>query len=338
MAKNTPEKQKPQGLKEEVSLAFTKPDPPFFKYGRFAALQLSSLERDLFTDMYEAQSGNFIIRGIEDKVSELDFTAFTLAIGQILYNQSYKSGNEDINSGVKRAEAKNLSKQLGETLYYGSIITSLKDLCRLAYGVKEPSTEHKKRIATLIDTIDKKPLEIIYRGKGIRQTRLFAVMNKFTREKDGAILYDIYLNPIFGYQIQKQYGLLPQDITARLEKSCKGNKLRKAPEHYLLIKWLCVQDKRTPRTLTIPEIVKELRMEKYFKKDKGKAEKHLLSICKTMEDIGLLSSHEVTYRETGKGKRIEKITFYLNPNFTRTNKEAVEALGGAEETGDNKDK
>ena len=79
-------------------------------------------------------------------------------------------------------------------------------------------------------------------------------------------------------------------------------------------------------------------MEEYFKKNKGMAEKQILSICKAMEDIGILSSYEVADKDTVKGKRIEKITFYLNPNFTRTNREAVEALDGAEETGDNKDK
>ena len=146
-------------------------------------------------------------------------------------------------------------------------------------------------------------------------------MDKFTREKDGAILYDIYLNPIFGYHIQKQYGLLPQDIISRLENSCKKNKQRKTPEHYLLIKWLCVQDKRTPHPLNIGEIITELRMEKYFKKDRGKAEKHLLSICETMVDIGMLSRYEVADRETKKGKRIDKITFHFNPDFTRTAKE-----------------
>ena len=114
--------------------------PQHFKLARDAALQLSKVERNLFTDMEEAQSGNYIISGLTKQVTELDFTAFTFAVGQILYNQSYQSGNEDINSGLKREEAKNLSRKTGETLYNGSIVTSLNELCRLAYGVKEPST------------------------------------------------------------------------------------------------------------------------------------------------------------------------------------------------------
>ena len=79
-------------------------------------------------------------------------------------------------------------------------------------------------------------------------------------------------------------------------------------------------------------------MEEYFKKNKGMAEKQILSICNAMEDIGILSSHEVAYRETGKGKRIDNITFHLNPNYIRTTQEKEEALDETEGTGNSKDK
>ena len=324
MADKTPKEKK------DFSQVLSKPDPSTFKLGRYAALQLSKVERNLFTDMEEAESGNYIISGLTKQVTELDFTAFTFAVGQILYNQSYKSGNEDVNSGLKREEAKNLSRKTGETLYNGNIVTSLNELCRLAYGVKEPTTELKKKLSTLIETIDKKPVEIKFPNGDKLESKLCVTMNKYTREKDGAILYDLYLNPIFGSQIQKQFGELPQDVIESLESSCRGKKQRKQAAHYLLLRWLSVQDKRYPHKLTIDVIIQELRMEEYFKKDKGKAEKQLLSICKTMEDIEILSTHEVEYRDTAKGKRIDSITFHLNPNYIRTTKEAEAALDGAE--------
>lgn len=338
MAKNTPEKQKPQGLKEEVTLTFTKPEPPFFKVGRYAALQFSKVERDLFTDMEEAESGNYIISGLTKQVTELDFTAFTFAVGQILYNQSYKSGNEDVNSGLKREVATPITDATGEKSYTGNIVTSLNELCRLAYGVKEPSTELRKKMATLIDTIDQKPVNIQYPNGDKMESKLCVTMNKYTREKDGAILYDLYLNPIFGSRIQKQFGELPQDVILCLEKSCKKKKQRKQAAHYLLLRWLSVQDKRYPHKLTIDVLIRELRMEEYFNKNKGMAEKQLLSICNVMEDIGILSSYNTDYKETVKGMRIESITFYPNPNYIRTTQETDTVLNGAEETGDNKDK
>ena len=337
MAKNTPEKLKPKELKQEIDLVITKPEPPFFKVGRYAALQLSKVERDLFTDMEEAESGNYIISGLTKQVTELDFTAFTFAVGQILYNQSYKRGNEDINSGLKRELSKKPTQATGEAQYYGSIVTSLNELCRLAYGVEEPSTELRKKMASLIDTINRQPVEIKFPNGDILESVLCATMGKYTRAKDGAILYDLHLNPIFGSQIQRQFGELPQDVILCLEKSCKEKKQRKQAAHYLLLRWLSVQDKRYPRKLTIDKIIKELRMEEYFKKNKGMAEKQLLSICNTMEDIGILSSHEVGYRETGKGKRIDSITFHLNPNYIRTTQKTGEALVGAEGTGGSKD-
>ncbi len=323
MADKTPK------VKKGIPLKLEKKDPLFFKLGRYATLQLSSVEKTIFTDIEEEQSGNFIIRGIESQISELDFTAFTLAVGQILYNQSYKSGNEDINSGVQREKDKVTSEMLRDTYYYGIINTSLNEICRLAYGVKEPSTEQKKRIVTLLNTIDKRTVEIVYPGKGKLEARLLAVMNKFTREKDGATLYDLALNPIFGSQIQKQFGLLPQNVTASLECACRKRKQRKTAAHYLLLKWLCIQDNRKPHPLTIGEIITVLRMENYFKKDKGKAEKQLLSICDTMKDIGILHSYEIADRETGKGKRIEKITFHLNPKYTKSVNDAEPFTNGA---------
>lgn len=294
--------------------------PDFFKISRDATLQLSKIERDLFTDMEESQSGNYIISGIEKNITALDFTAFTFAVGQILYNQSYKSGNADINSGIKRQEAKEINillrdkNGLKENLYCGNISTSLNELCRLAYGT-EPSTELKKKMATLIDTIDKKTVSIKYPNGDTLETRLCAKMIKYTRKEDGAVFYNLQLNPIFGSRIKNQFGELPQDITAKLSEATR----KKTAAHYLLLRWLSAQDKRHPHPLTIDFIIQELRMEEFFRKDRGKADKQLLSVCDAMVKIGILSKYEAEY-SSGKRSHIKKITFYLNPIFIRDTK------------------
>jgi len=293
--------------------------PQHFKLARDAALQLSKVERNLFTDMEEAQSGNYIISGLTKQVTELDFTAFTFAVGQILYNQSYQSGNTDTNSGVSRKKADKVSKQLGTDTYKGEIIVSLSELCRLAYGA-EPSTETKKKMAALIDTFHKTPVRVKFPNGDEVENYLCVKMGKYTREKDGAVLYDLYLNPIFGSRIQNQFGELPQDITAKLSNVTK----RKTAAHYLLLRWLSVQDKRYSHTLTIDTIIQELRMEDDFKKSRGRAEKQLLSICKAMVDVGILSKYDVEY-SSGNRKHIQRITFHLNQNFIRLSKEEKEA-------------
>lgn len=285
--------------------------PDFFKISRDATLQLSKIERDLFTDMEESQSGNYIISGIEKNITALDFTAFTFAVGQILYNQSYKSGNTDINSGIKREYAPKYSKDTGEQAYSGTIATSLNELCRLAYGT-EPSTELKKKMATLIDTIDKKTVSIKYPNGDTSLHRLCVMMDRYTRKEDGAVFYNLQLNPIFGSRIKNQFGELPQDITAKLSEATK----KKTAAHYLLLRWLSAQDKRHPHPLTIDKIIQELRMEEFFRKDRGKADKQLLSVCEAMVKIGILSKYEAEY-SSGKRSHIKKITFYLNPIFIR---------------------
>ena len=288
-----------------------------FKFGRDAALQLSKIERNLWTDIEEQQSGKIIISGIEKNITELDFAAFNLAAAQILYNQSWQNENTDINSGIKRAEATRLSRELGQKVYYGNIATSLNELCRQAYGTI--TTENRKRMATLLDTIDKKPVVIQFPNGDLQESKLCVIMDRYTRKEDGAIFYNLYLNPIFGSRIKNQFGELPQDIVAKLDEACKKRKQYKKAAHYLLLRWLSVQDKRCSHTLTIDTIINELRIEDDYKKNRGRADKQLLSICQIMEDIGLLSSYEAEY-SSGRRPFITKITFHLNKDFIRPQK------------------
>lgn len=316
MARNTP---KTKGKEDTITL-LEKPEPPFFKVGRYAALQLSKVERDLFTDLEEKESGNYIISGLGKNMSELDFTAFTFAVGQILYNQSYKYGNEDINSGFKR-EMDEAAEEAGEPLYLGHIAVTLNEICQLGYGIEEPTTEHKKRLSSVIETLHSKPVVISYPETGdISENHLCTKMKKYYRAKDGAIAYHLVLNPIFGSNIQKQFGLLPQNVIASIEQSCRRKKQRKQAAHYLLLRWLSVQDKRVERKLFIGKLVQELRMEIYYKKNKSMAERQILSICDTMVDIGILNQYEVEYTQRGRRKNINSITFHLNKDYTRTTK------------------
>lgn len=305
--------------------------PPTFKVARNAALQLSKLERDLFTDIEEAESGNYIVSGITKQVSELDFTALSFGLSQKLYNQSYQWGNEDINSGIFRNKENKTSKIAGCDAYKGFIKeASLSELCRLSYGT-EPTTELKKKVSALLETLDKKHVEIRFPNGDKLESKLCIIVDKLTR-KDGAILYNLYLHPIFGLQIRNQFGELPQDVIATLDNSCKERKQRKQAAHYLLLRWLSVQDKRFSHTLTIDTLIQELRMEEYFKKDRGKAEKQLLSVCDVMKDIGILSSYNAEYGGAKTRRHVTKITFNLNPNYIRTPKGDKKEITMAEAT------
>lgn len=317
------EKEKAGGLIEE--LTFERPEPPTWKYGRYAALQMAEINRDLWSDVRESESGNYIISGLNKKVSRLDFEAFSLAIAQTLYNQSVMSGNGELNSGLKKLVSDNVSKLLGYIAYMGEIVVTRDDLCRKAWG-KEPTTETKKKMDALLETFTNTPVNIKYPNGDTRESRLCVIMEKYNRKKDNAVIYALHLNPIFSICIKNQFGELPQDITAQLDKACK----KMGAEHIILLRWLSVQDKRVPHPRNIETLITDLKMEDYFDGNRGKAEKRLISVCNTMVDIGILSKYETERKLIRNKERIVNITFYLNPQFPRHNKGIEAALDGAE--------
>lgn len=294
----------------------SKPVPDSYKLGRASTLQLAKIERNLFTDMKERESGNYIVSGLNKKVTELDFTAFSFAVGQILYNQSYQSGNVETNSGISKTISRKMSKTFEEQAYTGDIVTSLNDLCRLAYGVEAPDQRQRKTMSTLIDVIHSTPVTI-QTPKGAKiESILCACMDKYTAE-DGAISYNLHLHPIFCHGVANNFAELPQDLTKRLSGATK----KKTLSHYRLIRLLSNQDKRKPFVRTIAQLLADLALDEAYNKDRGRTEKQLLSVIDSMKDIELLSSYDIEYMTIRNKKAIGKITFHLNRDFIRHTQE-----------------
>ena len=298
----------------------SKPIPDSYKVGRDAQLQLAKVERDLFTDMEEKESGNYIISGLSRQISEQDFTAFSFAIGQILYNQSYQSGNTDTNSGLAKKEAKNISKKVGSTQYSGEIVTSLNDLCRLAYGVEAPDIKQRKKMEAIIDIIDSTPVTIQYPNGNYLKSWLCRKLNERYTAENGAIYYNFTLNPIFCSNVKSNFGELPQDIIKRLS----GVTTKKTQAHYLLIRLLSIQTKKKPFIRTLEELLKDLKLYEAYKKDRGRTEKQLLSTFKAMVDINLLECYEIDYVTIRAKKAISKVTFHLATRGKLLGKESEE--------------
>lgn len=286
--------------------------PDQFKISRDAFFQLEKSGRDLLEDILEQGSGIYVVSGLTRKISELDFECITLALPQILWNQSVQQGNADINSGVDRIKAQ-IESRNGDSLYTGNIIVSLNELCRKAYGI-EPTTEAKKKMISLITSIDSTPIKINRDGSGEEiDSYLFRIMNKFKSQKNDAVYYHLALNPIFSKDIRNQYGEIPQDTMKRLAEKTK----RRGVPHIKLIKWLGIQDKRTPHKLKISTLAEKIRMESYLKENRGKAEKKILSICDTMIDIGLIKEYKVEWSSSNRKKNISSITFIFNPSTSK---------------------
>lgn len=295
------------------SLDETKHLPTNYKIGRQVSLQLQKIERDLFTDFEEKQSGNYIVKGIERKVNEYDFHAFSIAMAKILYNQSYQSGNEDINSGVKRQKARGLSVRGGKAYYTGNVVVSLNDICREAYGADKPSTEQRKAMITLIEALHNNKVHIDFPNGDTLEATLCATMGIFTRKEDGAITYSLTLNPIFCEAVENNFGLLPQDTIKRLALTTD----RTTAAHLKLLKLLAMQNKRTPFVRFFSELIKEMGLDDTYKANAARTEKQALKIFDAMVSVGIITTYSTETR-TARGKqRIDKVTFNLNPDFNK---------------------
>lgn len=295
------------------SLDDSKHIPANYKIGRQVSLQLQKIEPDLFTCIEEKKSGNYIVRGIEKKVNEYDFHAFSIAMAKTLYNQSYQSGNQDINSGVNRLKANELSGRGGKDYYAGSVVVSLNDICREAYGADKPSTEQRKAMATLIDTLHKNPVHIDFPNGDTLDATLCATMGVYTRKDDGSITYSLLLNPIFCESVENNFGLLPQDTMKRLALTTS----KTTAAHLKLLKLLAIQNKRTPFVRYFSELLNDMGLEDTAKKDPARTEKQVLKIFDAMVSVGIVSSY-TTETITKKGKdRVDKVTFNLNQDFNK---------------------
>ena len=296
--------QEPRSIKTEKL-------PPSFKMGRDVALQLSRVEGDLFTDMKkknENENGKYIIYGLSRAISELDFAGFSFAVCQILYNQSFQYGNTDTNSGQTKEEAKEYSAIVGSTQYSGNIVTSLNDLCRLAYGVDEVTANQRKKMARLINSIDDTYVKMqCPNGSYIKSWLCRREKESYTAE-NGAVYYYLRLTPIFCSDVMNNFGELPQDITKRLSEATK----KKTAAHYRLLRLLAIQTKNRPFVRTIEQLLEELNLDEAHKKDRRRTEEQLVSLFECMKKMKMIDRYKIEYTTTRAKKVIDKVTFYLS--------------------------
>ena len=316
-----------------------KPLPPTFIAGRGVNIQLAALQTHLFTAMEEAENPNYLVYELRRSVEEVDFAGFTFALCQTLYNQSYLSDNKDVNSGIERAVDNGL-KIAGQNFIGGMIATTLNDLCRLAYGVENPSTDQRKKISSIIDILRRNRLpmsipktdktgKIVDRIK-VKDTLVFPV-REGERESDGAKYYVLYLHPIF-CSLAEGFLEAPQDLTKQL--SAVTNK--KAAYHYHLLRVLLLSrkpPKYPPLVRYTDTLLEELGLAEAYQKQPSRTEEQIIEACKVMEKIGIITGFEDARGRKGRRKTaLLKLTFHYNPNYiqkSKTNKQKQLTTGEA---------
>lgn len=289
----------------------TKKLPANFNYGRGAGLQLAAIERDLFTDQKEQKTGNAVVSGISTKVNEYDFIAFFVGISKILFNQSYQSGNADTNTGLAKMDA---IRYKGNTYYAGTVVATLNDICREAYGTDKPSTEQRRAIANLLDILDKNKVHIDYPNGDKQDAKLCATMNKYTRAADGSTTYHLTLNYLLTDLLSKGFGSLPQNTTKLLEQHTK----RKSAAHLHLLTTLGQQDKRKPFVRTIDQLLIDMCIEGEYYANPSRTQEKIVKIITDIKKMGAITHCDLDYLPNTKKKRLAKLTFHFNKSFWET--------------------
>lgn len=284
-----------------------------FRVSRQYLLQANKVEGDILTGI--AKSDDIRITGLTEVVSPLDLASLSLAIGKILHDQSHTSRNAKLNTGIL-SEQKAMT---GDGKYQGGITTTLIDLCRDAYGEKEPTSNQKNKMRATLKAVDSTPIEITYPNGDRINSKLCVIMNEGIINSTKATYYHIIVNPIFcGELIKKNFGLYPSDVSYRLTEAIKKRKgAKKTPQHFWLMNYLTCQMDGV--SISLDNLLSKLDLTKAYKTNRGRVEAQLESLFAVMKDIGLLRSDMdenpvVTTLKNGKGK---KYKFYKNPNWSK---------------------
>ena len=297
------------------------PIPDTFKVGRELEIRGAEWQGTLWEAMEAQATGSYVISGEERTLSSSDFISFKMGAAQILYNQSYQSGNLDTNSGLAKIEAEKMGAKSGHTYYEGHIVTTLNDLCRKSYGVAEPSTKQKKAMETLLFHLHRNFVTIQFPNGDTFKTPLVVIRGEHKRAEDGAKTYWLSLNPIFCENVKRNFIEFPQDARKRLTEAAD----RVTDAHLHLLNLLGMQMRtKTPYIINTPVLIKKLGMEREYRKNRGAAEKRLLSICDDIQKTGQITKYEVEHEYRRGREWIAKINFYLNPYFVRKRKKRGE--------------
>lgn len=306
----------------------TRHTPNTFKAARRYLTQAPEVERNLFTQimekeatMAEAERGDVVVSGLEKlrgDISKTDIAYFLFAVQQILYNQSYCCGNEDINSGMRRHKSKSLSERYREDFYTGDIVVTINELCYLMWGTTQPWDWQRKEVIDIIEALHSTPLEINWvngiRKGSYRKTPICTYNDCFYNSKDNSLTYVLRLSPIFSDDVKRNYALFPQDALPRLNNTLKGERINRSFAALQLLRYLSRQDNKR-KAVSVENLLKELDLYKAYKKNRKRTMADLQKLFKVMENIGRIKGQP---KQTTLGDGSLGLIFIINPEYARS--------------------
>lgn len=334
----------------EISVLITPPNengevrhlPTTVKLGRAYSTQAPKTERGLFDSLEKRpdEERTISISGLSKAISETDLSHYIYAIRKTLYNQSYTTRHEQENSGIFEEETTNIKpmevatgrgkKQIERRPFYkAEIITSLLDLCKEAYGTDRPTSEQKKRMAKTIEIVHSSPVKITFPNGDTLEAPLCLCNAKYTRKEDGAVFYNLGLNPIFtGKESVTNFAQLPQRANHLITYALKERKQRRTEAHLRFMERLAMQDPSKPFRIALDNLLNYLNLSEYFKKDAKKVwgrteveqkEGKLWGIFQIAIDTGqLLDFPKVESRQSDG---MTMFVFSLNPDYCKPSEE-----------------
>lgn len=255
-------------------------------------------EEDKKKEEQNKNQGIVVSSNLGKQISEYDFRAYILAAKLCLYDQSYIYHNEDILSGFEREEVDIKGIQAPKNGFHnGHINVTLNDLCRIGYGIpdnKTPTTSQRNNMRNAIKVVHSTPIRITYPNGDWKETTLVMMQDHDYREKDGAELYHLILNPIFTTQ-EKGYGTILRGATTKLSlyliSKGKTGKAAKNAVHYAFLELISIQKKKDSDniwTITLESLLQHLSLQDYYKKNKKMVIQKLEDLFQTFFDLGYL--------------------------------------------------
>lgn len=296
--------------------------PPTFKLSRKWIQQAPQVEMDLLSAILNPQElkGTGVTVSERPKsITDYALTCYVQATQQILYNQSVKSKNDDVNSGFMRLEA---TRTEG---FSGAIFPTLNELCQMAYGTDDPTTLQKRQMRDLIQAVDRYEADITFPNGDRMRLKVVAVMGTYIRD-DGAIAYHLALNPVFCGNALASYGEFPQDINRRLRVGAKRvsdraglkRSIRLSSALLRLTQYLGMQDKRKPFTWAVDNMMKYLGLTDAYKKDRKRTQETINDYFEVLKEIRLLSPDSPGKPNPGigiTGDKVQTFIFRFSPDF-----------------------
>ena len=306
--------------------------PSAFHISRSFEQHRGEYERTLFDSLLSKReiaqrenSQGITMREFPKGVSSIMLKRINLALAQELYNTSYKEGTEKENTGlIKNNTLKDgsLIEPISGLYSFAQIIFTLTGLTSNVFGLRKgekPTNNQKNEVREALEKMDSNGIKITYPNGDVLSRKLIIINEKYNRKKDGAIFYNVILNPFYRMEIEKGTAAHPQDVMQRLAATGKISEPKLD-----LLNLLGRQNRNKPCERYKSTLLQEIGLMSEYSKNKGRVEEKLKSLFRDMQQIGLLSPTApdggANPKETTGANGEIKYIFYYNPDYIEKNK------------------